>query len=64
MALAKELSSHGLPEIDDALGGCNHTIRTQAGVWAKEFRRQGDSRSTWNLGDYARGSEVFSALGA
>jgi len=64
MALAKELNSHGLPEISDAFGGCDHTIRTQAGAWAKEFRSEGDSRSTWNLGDYARGSEVFSAPGA
>jgi chromosomal replication initiator protein len=63
-ALAKELASHGLPEIGDAFGGRDHTFRTQAGARVKDSRSERDRCSTWNLGDYARGSEVFSALGA
>ena len=62
MALAKELSSHGLPEIRDALAGAITPSGRRLARGPKEFRSEGDSRSTWNLGDYARGSEMFSAL--
>jgi len=43
MARVKERTSHSLPEIGDAFGGRDHTIRTQAGAWPKrvsERRRQ------------------------
>ncbi|MGD8690044.1 MAG: helix-turn-helix domain-containing protein, partial [Gammaproteobacteria bacterium] len=43
MSLAKELTSHSLPEIGDAFGGRDHTTVLHACRKMKELR-EGDSR--------------------
>src|SRR2546430_7555702 len=63
MARVKERTSHSLPEIGDAFGGRDHTIRTQACAWPKrglERRRQPFHGGPWGL--FSRAGRVFCPL--
>ncbi|SEP00554.1 chromosomal replication initiator protein DnaA [Aquisalimonas asiatica] len=53
MALAKELTSHSLPEIGDAFGGRDHTTVLHACRKVEELR-QGDSRVDEDFGNLLR----------
>ncbi|MCB1874331.1 MAG: chromosomal replication initiator protein DnaA, partial [Gammaproteobacteria bacterium] len=53
MALAKELTSHSLPEIGDAFGGRDHTTVLYATRKVAELR-EGDSRVEEDFGNLFR----------